>query len=219
MQLYPLGRELGCWIVRRVRLDRPDVVQSIKKLLLTELPTLPDHHRDRAPVTKPFGLVERSSFCLDRLDEFMTSLAGYDYVVLRGMHALMKADMLNSFDEFVEEAVTSCFVALDATYACIKDHLEYSGYKNATAEDAANWLYTHFDAAFGIPRPQKGTKYFADMYAQRVQWMHPKNRDGEFPYAPLLYDDYMYLRRALREIFGYLVTGRHGQDCQWISCR
>jgi hypothetical protein len=44
--------------------------------------------------------------------------------------------------------------------------------------------------------------------------LHPKSRHGESPVAPLMYEDYMFMRRDLRELFAYLLTGRHGDDFQ-----
>ncbi|MNU06565.1 hypothetical protein D3C72_2518020 [compost metagenome] len=42
--------------------------------------------------------------------------------------------------------------------------------------------------------------------------LHPANKHGDTPYAPIMHDDIPQLRRSLREIFAYLLLEEHGPD-------
>jgi DNA-binding FadR family transcriptional regulator len=38
---------------------------------------------------------------------------------------------------------------------------------------------------------------------------HPASRFGDLPYSPNMHDDIFHLRRWLREVFAYILIGRH----------
>jgi hypothetical protein len=215
LMLYP-EHDLNLRIdARRIRLDRADVVQEMRSLVIDECARSESkdsrHGRSFAP-KRPYDLWPADEFALDRLNRFWDALNPLSYVLARGVHALMKADMLSRHPEFWEEATISCYIALDASFSYIKEVLAREGVVNASAHDAARWLHAHFNASFGLPEPGAGDKYFGEMYEQRVMALHPSSRYGESPVAPMMYEDYMFLRRDLREIFAYLAAGEHGQD-------
>ncbi len=200
---------------RRIRLDRADVVQEIRSLVIDERANSKSKDSRCRPSfapQRPYDLWPAKEFALDRLNRFWTALSPLSYVLARGLHALMKADMLSRHPEFWEEATIACYIALDASFSHIKGLLAREGVLNASAHDAARWVHAHFNASFGLPEPESDDKYFGEMYEQRVMTLHPSSRYGESPVAPMMREDYMFLRRDLREIFAYLVTGEHGQD-------
>jgi len=197
-------------------LDKDVVVREIRDFLLDDLSTWTGGMGDKLPYRpeRKYELFDPAELMLGRLIEFWEAFNPADYVVLRGMHALMKSDMLSSHREFHEEATIACFIALDASFSKIQQELINSGYRNPSAHDVAKWVHTNFNAPFGVAEPGPDDRYFGDLYEQRVMTLHPSSRYGEIPVAPLFYGDCMWLRRDLREMFAYLLTGRHGADYQ-----
>jgi hypothetical protein len=151
-------------------------------------------------------LVPSSSYNLDRLQLFWECTQPSNYVLMRAMAALIKSDMLCHYREFWEEALLSIYVALDASFHLITENVRSKGVERPTAHDAAVWLHKNFDEAFELER------YFEDFYEQRVMTLHPESRHGRVPFSPTMHDDVIHLRRSLREIFAYLVSGAHAQD-------
>lgn len=199
---------------RRLRLDRDDVVGEIRQFLLEELSKPAEGIRCRLPYkpTRKYELLDASELMLERLLEFWGAFIPTDYLILRGMHALMKADMLAQHREFQEEATIACFIALDASYSKIRQELVNAGTRDPSAHEVAKWVHEHFNAAFGLAAPGPEDRYFGSFYEQRAMTLHPSSRYGETPIAPIIHDDYIWLRRDLREMFAYLLTRRHGAD-------
>jgi hypothetical protein len=121
----------------------------------------------------------------------------------------MKSDMLQGYYEFSEEAVHALYIALDASFSLVNRQLQKEGISNPTAHDAQMWVHNHFDAPFGLPRPEASARYFGEFYEQRVMTFHPASRFGDLPYSPNMHDDIYHLRRVLRAVFGYVLLGRH----------
>lgn len=144
---------------------------------------------------------------LSRQMLFWEGIEKDNYLLLRGLSALIKSDMLSSYPEFTEESIVSCFVALEVSYRMIIKKLKGEGVPDPGAKDAAIWLHKHFDGPLGHNEPLE--RYFSEFYDRRVMTIHPSSRFGEFPYAPLMVDDYYDLRESLRAIIGYLVLGDH----------
>jgi hypothetical protein len=127
---------------------------------------------------------------------------------MRGVQALIKADMLSQHYEFQEEAAIATFIALDASFELVLRHLKFSGVNKPTAKEAGNWLYRTFDEPMGFIGAD-GLKYFEDFYDSRIQTIHPGSRFGDSPYAPLMIDDRIHLREMLPQVFAYLILGKH----------
>jgi hypothetical protein len=121
----------------------------------------------------------------------------------------MKSDMLCRHYEFSEEAVHALYIALDASFALVIRQLKKEGISNPSAHDAEVWIHEHFNAPFGLPPPDAADKYFGEFYEQRVMTFHPASRFGDLPYSPNMHDDICHLRPWLRQIFAYLLLGRH----------
>lgn len=215
LSLYPVPDQNLILNRRRLNLRSSDVIKEIQSLVIQQLNFLKTPEArwsQHCTFARPYELWPSKEFALERMENFWLNLNPLDYKIARGVHALMKADMLSTHREFWEEATVSCYVALDASFSYIKELLAEKGTPNATAHDAALWLHEHFNAPFGLPLPDAFARYFEDMYDQRVMTLHPSSRLGEHPIAPMMYEDYMYLRRQLREIFAYFVAGKHGDD-------
>ncbi|WP_246892447.1 hypothetical protein [Achromobacter xylosoxidans] len=132
----------------------------------------------------------------------------HNMVLLRGIYALIKADMLALEYEFREEATINTFIALDASFELVLRHLKRFGNPSPSSRDAGAWLYRTFDEPLGLSYGEN-SRYFEAFYDQRIQTLHPGSRLGDMPFAPLAWDDYSHLRSALPGIFGFLLTGRH----------
>ena len=100
-------------------------------------------------------------------------------------------------------------IALDASFSAVIRQLQTEGVSNPTAHDAEVWIHKHFNAPFGLPPPEAAEKYFGEFYEQRVMTFHPASRFGDVPYSPNMNDDIIHLRRWLREVLAYVITGRH----------
>lgn len=209
-RFYPVSHYAP--VLNRTKLDlsKPSTVEAARQLVIRGLdfpeyghyaPVLQECHRLR------YDLVDRRYSGLERQPAMLQGIKKSDKVLLRGINALIKADMLSCYSEFTEEATISCFVAMDASFQLILNRLRSEGMRNPTAKDAAKWVYRHFDSQFGHAEPSD--PYFAEFYEQRIQTLHSSNRFGEFLYAPLMVDDFYHLRDSLRSIFAYIVSGEH----------
>jgi hypothetical protein len=156
-----------------------------------------------------FNLLKASEFDLSRHAELFSLISVTDHLFLRGIAALLKAEMLASYREFWEEAIVIAFIALEVSFQMVLRELRRNGIVDPTAADAAKWLHVTFDEPFGYRQMER---YFEDIYDQRIMTLHPNSRFGICPYAPLLHDDYILLRRSLPGIFAYLVSGKHSSE-------
>lgn len=147
---------------------------------------------------------------LDRQTEFLNRIAESDHVLLRGITCLVKCDMLSRYYEFTEEAIIVGFIALEASFSLVVNMLKAGGITNPSSTDAGRWLDDTFNRPLGIDPGER--KYFEELYERRIITMHPSSRYGDCPYAPLAVDDLFDLRRDLREVFAYLVSGGHGPE-------
>lgn len=195
-------------------LSRQSVAERIRDSIRIRLAHAPwGHHGQELNEcqTLRYSLLDPNTLNLDRQPMYWAGISTRDYVMLRGISALFKSDMLSSYYEFFEEAIISAFIALEASFRLIVRKLEREGVRNAGARDAAQWLFKHFDEPMGLPRPTI-ERYFEEFYDQRIMTLHPASRFGDNPYAPVSHDDYYHLRSSLREIFAYLAAGSHGPD-------
>ncbi|MEX3760871.1 hypothetical protein [Paraburkholderia phenoliruptrix] len=139
---------------------------------------------------------------------FWNKIPLHNLVLLRGIYALIKADMLALEYEFREEATINTFIALDASFELVLRHLKQCGIPSPSSRDAGTWLYRTFDEPLGLTYGENA-RYFEEFYDQRIQTLHPGSRLGDMPFAPLAWDDYSHLRSVLPGILGFLLTGQH----------
>jgi hypothetical protein len=125
-----------------------------------------------------------------------------DHLLIRGLGALVKAGMLGCHMEFTEHACAALWIALDASLRICLREMRALGYVNPSAKDAAGFL----DDAFETKYESQG--YFSDFYEERIKTLHPENRFGTFPSAPLFADEYSTLNDSLQPVYEYLITGK-----------
>ena len=124
-----------------------------------------------------------------------------DWLVLRGLGALLRADMLWQHREFGESSIMALHVAMEASFQIVRGKVRALGNPDPSARDAGAYLDSVFNPDI-VTGP-----YFSDWYEDRIKSSHPSSRFGTFPFPPLAADDYFDLRHALHEVFLYLLTG------------
>lgn len=215
IRLYPVvGPELVL-VTNELDLAEPATVQMIKERLLLSvkkqrlLPSIP-----RVPVSllsEPYHLLDQDI----EMNRFVPSYQRIDptnFVLMRGLQALVKSDMLGRHEEFGEESVIAAFISLDASFSLVQRELKLEGLANPSAHDAARWLHRNFYEPFGHEPPGELEKYFEEFYDSRISTLHPGNRFGDFPFSPTMWDDAIHLRSQLRQVFSFLVHGKHFKD-------
>lgn len=182
-----------------------DTVRQARALLLKG-----DHNQEESYYiskcrSQPHELIDAGLYSLDKQPAFWGRLDPRNYLILRGIYALIKVDMLSQHREFCEEAVIAAYIALEASYQLILRELNKEGNKTPNAHDAALWLHDAIYNSGGEPACDPSEKYFGDFYAQRIMTLHPYSRFGEFPYSPAIHDDFFHLRHALQRVFARLL--------------
>lgn len=123
------------------------------------------------------------------------------HIILRGLGALIRADMLWSRLEFGEPATMMLHISLAATQELIFDMLRQEGNPNPSSKDASERLAR----AFGDD--PRGDNYFQEYYADRNIIVHPRSCHGTYSYPPLAADDFYDLRPDLVAVYVWLITG------------
>jgi hypothetical protein len=161
----------------------------------------------RSAVMPPLAGGPTYEWCSERFDEArLAELVGKislrDHLLIRGLGALLRAQMLAQHHEFGEAAPTMLYIALEAAFQLVLRILRNQGLQNPSAHDAGAFV----DQAFN-PGTNNG-RFFAGYYDDRIKVMHPSSRFGVFAIAPVNGDDYFFLRDALVELYGFLITQR-----------
>jgi hypothetical protein len=123
-----------------------------------------------------------------------------DHLLMRGLGALLRADMCCQHHEIADAAALQLYVALDASFQMILRLLREQGVSNPTALDAGALIDEVFD-----PEIETGS-YFEGYYEDRIKTMHPSSRFGVYAVPPLDHDDYLFLRYAMVEVYYWLIT-------------
>jgi hypothetical protein len=155
-----------------------------------------------------FCLFDPEELDLSVLPKVWEEISIGNHLLMRGLQALIKSDMLGQHHEFQEEGAIATFIALDASFQMVLRHLRANGNPTPSANDAGKWMYETFDKLLDVHGAAE-FKYFEEFYDQRVQTIHPSSRFGDMPFAPIMIDDRMHLRDALPGIFAYLTLGEH----------
>jgi hypothetical protein len=213
IRLYPIVRFGPLLEANELDLQSPETMAQVRALLLHHA-TQPTNMRNELSsltrlTAREYDLIDPKEFALDRRHEFWNALASPNYVIFRGVYALIKSDMLSCHYEFSEEAVHALYIALDASFSVVIRQLQKEGISNPTAHDAQVWVHKHFNAPFGLPPPEIAEKYFGEYYEKRIMTFHPASRFGDLPYSPNMHDDIFHLRRWLGRVFAYILIGRH----------
>tara|TARA_R110002124_G_scaffold111348_1_gene265052 strand:+ start:1069 stop:2037 length:969 start_codon:yes stop_codon:yes gene_type:complete len=124
-----------------------------------------------------------------------------DVLALRGLNTWIKAAMLTSHRQFIEEATNTLYISLEASFRMVLRELRKSGMSEPTAKDAAKYIH---DAFHDIHRLER---YFEEDYEKRIISLHPENRFGLSAFPELFVDDNYHLFNDLQEVFRYLLVG------------
>lgn len=209
IRLYPIykhGPRLG---VKHLDFSSAAVLDKLRRTVWIHVNHPPWYAHELGDCNRlRYSLIDPVQLNVGGHQSYWKGIGTDDYVMLRGINALMKADMLVCYHEFMEEAIVSAFIAMDASFQLILRALAKQGKKSPSAHDAALWLHEHFNEPMGLPRPTV-EKYFEETYRQRIMTLHPASRLGDHPYAPVMADDFYLLRRDLRQILAYLASGSH----------
>lgn len=133
-------------------------------------------------------------------NRLVTRISVRDHLMLRGLSAILKADMLQVHREFGEEAQSLLYVAMEAAFQLTLRILRESGVQNPSALDAGQFLYSTF------PNEQPGRRFFEDYYDDRIKAFHPHSRFGTFAFPPMNAGDFYGLRAGLISMFQFLIT-------------
>lgn len=123
-----------------------------------------------------------------------------DYLLIRGLNTLLRSAILTTHYHFLEEAINTTFISLEASYRLVLRAIDGTGNKNPTSKDAAEYI----SKAFG---EESLERYFKEYYDSRIMTFHPESRFGIFPHAPLMADDCYDLFDDLIEVYRYLICG------------
>ena len=137
---------------------------------------------------------------LSRQMEIYDAINLDDHLLIRGLGAFLKGDLLSVHHIFHTEACISLHIAMEATLQIILRRLR-NNIHNPSNKDASEYLGNVFNSKY-IPE-----KYFEDYYRDRIVAVHPSNRIGTFPDAPLSADDFYDLYEQLRSVYDFLITG------------
>jgi hypothetical protein len=124
-----------------------------------------------------------------------------DRLLIRGLGALIQANMLACHFGFFEHACVSLWICMESSMHLILRHLKAIGNPNPTSHDAGTYL----DAVFESKYPSSG--YFVDFYSDRIRTLHPNSRYGVYPFVPLQADDFYELNESLVATYDFIVTG------------
>lgn len=159
-------------------------------------------------IGQEFVLFDQDEIELEEVSTLWNAIASEHYLLMRGVQALIKSDMLGAHPEFQEEGAIATFIALDASFQMVLRLLRANGNPSPSAKDAGTWVYETFDKPLNFHGGAE-IKYYEEFYDSRVKTMHPGSRFGDMPYAPVMVDDRFHLRESLPSVFAYLVLGRH----------
>ncbi len=123
-----------------------------------------------------------------------------DHLLIRGLGAILKAELLNQHHIFHVDACMSLYIAMDASLRLILRRLRET-MENPSNRDAAAYLAE----VYGDDRMPE--KYFEPFYNDRIVAVHPDSRLGVFPDPPLAADDYYELYIQMCALYDFLVTG------------
>lgn len=131
---------------------------------------------------------------------FWNALDVDDPLIIRGLHAILKSEMLFYHFQFRDASIASSHIALDAAFSIVLQRLKIDGNGNPTSADAQAYL----DDLWGVPR--SGKNFFEDYYRDRIRNFHTDSRYGAEPIASFSIDDIWHLNSSLKNAFYSLVT-------------
>jgi hypothetical protein len=161
---------------------------------------VPTHHRPRALGGHPYELT-REQIDYARVPGLFSAIDINDRLLIRGIGALLQANMLANYYEFFEQACMSLWVSMEASMHLIFRRLKGQGIPHPTAQDAGEYL----DSVFENQGQSSG--YFSDYYSDRIRTVHPSSSFGVYHLAPLAADDFYDLNESLVPLYDFIVSG------------
>jgi len=146
---------------------------------------------------------------LEQAKIFFNSADVDDPILIRGLHALLKSEMLFNHFQFRDASLASSHIALDAAYSMILQRLKNLGVSNPSSRDAQ----TYMDDLYGVPHTER--KFFEEYYSDRVRNFHTDSRYGAEPIPFFSIDDIWDLNSALKGLFYRLATGELHDETRW----
>jgi hypothetical protein len=149
----------------------------------------------------PTYLWREAGVNVDKVLNVVSATPLNDHLLMRGLGALLQADMCSQHREIEGVAVLPLYVALEVSFQIVLRLLREQGVSDPTALDAGALVDAEvFNHRHGADN------YFGDFYEDRIKTMHPSSRFGVFAVPPLHFDDYFFLRHALVEVYHWLIT-------------
>lgn len=140
------------------------------------------------------------------LDHFNNVYDAFDIrnqLLFRGISTLIKANMLARHGAFLEEAILTLYVSLEASYQLVKRKIQKEKGGEAVSDaDFQNFFLEMNPNQLTVPG------YFKEYYEDRIQNIHPKSRFGLTPIALMSVDDFFFLFKDLVCIYHFLLTGQ-----------
>src|SRR5271166_1562890 len=127
-------------------------------------------------------------------------------LMIRGLAALVRADMLWVRQEFGEPAIATLHIAREASMQIIFNILRGEGNPAPSSRHASDRL------ALAFGDDPRGDQYFEGYYENRLTITHPASRFGTFISPPLLADDFYDLRADLIAVYIWLLGGNNGRE-------
>jgi hypothetical protein len=202
--LYPITRPELRELEHSLDLSNDLVLEPILgrfRQLLTENPPSAHSHRPPCVGGLQYRFNEYAEFRHERKLEIFESIDLSDNLMMRGLGALLKANMLRHHQEFLESACMSLWIAMEASLRIIQRALRETGIETPTPKDAGEFVDSAFENEFD------SDGYFADFYKDRIKTIHPESRFGVYPAAPLAADDFYDLQEMLAPLYDFLITG------------
>lgn len=201
--LYPVNHALNRHSVA-VDLSNDATLNDLIDEFVSFMRLMPMYRRVHAPPVlggQTYDINEWAELRDERQVAIFEAIDVSDHLLIRGLGALIRAGMLERFDEFLEHSGMALWVAMEASLEMVKRLLRANGVKNPSAKDAGWFLDEAFDSAW------ESDGYFVDFYEDRVKTVHPASRYGTFPGACLSVDDVLHLRPSLVHLYDFLITG------------
>jgi len=210
-RFYPLSH--GGFVMNEQAVDLTDArtASAVKKALLN---TVNNRMWKQVQAMWPhcigqeFVLFDQTELDVEQVPALWNAISTDNHLLMRGVQALIKSDMLGAHPEFQEEGAIATFIALDASFQMVLRLLRANGNPNPSAKDAGLWMYETFDNLLEV-HGASDIKYYEEFYDSRVKTVHPGSRFGEMPYAPVMADDRYHLTGSLPGVFAYLVLQQH----------
>lgn len=199
--LYPY--QVSVALDEHTNLTEPGLASRVGDILRRQLSSKKFSFWRDGPLPKAFGGVSYAyrdehapSWLQHRIYD---AIDVHDYLLIRGLGALIKGLMLWQHRAFGDHALYALFIALEASHQLVLRRLRLRGVANPASTDAARLI----EDVFG--EEPSGAHYFEEFYADRIKAFHPESRFGAYPYLPLCNSDFASLFYARREVYRWLI--------------